>query len=189
MTNLPIPRSYDPNIENAHWAWLRVQLPPEGVESLYSDVTQCLSRLAAVRWPNRVICNCCGKSDPRLLTTRDVYECRGCKHQFSIKAGTLFHRSRIPLNIWFQSAELLIHRSPDGPIVADFEKRFQLNRAPATRMRRIISEDLRIGGAQFLGRLIFTRPAIPPDGVELYSRVFVGWLKELISERGMKIYI
>lgn len=180
---------YDRNKENAHWAWLRLQLPPEGVGSVYPNAKECLSRLADVRWPNGAICKRCGKGDPRSLTTRDVYECRRCKHHFSVKAGTVFHRCRIPLNIWFQSAELLIQRSPDGPIVADFENRFQLKRAAATRMRRIILEDLRIGGAQFMGRLIFTRPAIPPEGVELYSLVFVGWLKELIHERGMRIHI
>lgn len=188
MTDLQIFCPHDRNTENAHWAWLRLQLPKEGVESVYPDVTQCLSRLAAVRWPHGVTCKRCGEGEPRSLTTRDVYECRRCKHHISIKAGTLFHGSRIPLNIWFQSAELLIYRSPEGPIVADFEKRFHLNRAPATRMRRIILEDLRIGGAQILGKLIFTRPAIPPEGVKLYSPVFVGWLKQLAHDRDLRIH-
>ncbi|WP_416384571.1 transposase [Roseovarius sp. Pro17] len=93
--------AYDPNRENAHWDWLRLQLPSEGVTRLFPDDAACLARVKAVRWPNGVACGRCGQDEPRTLKTRSVFECRACKRQFSCKAGTVFHRSRIPLTIWF----------------------------------------------------------------------------------------
>ncbi len=185
--------TYDPNREYAHWAWLRLQLPNEGVASVFPDETACLTRLTAVRWPDGVVCDRCGQDEPRKLTTRNVYECRACKRQFSCKSGTIFHRSRIPLTIWFQSAEFFIQNSPQGfnrlPQVAQFENLFDLHHPAATRLRRILSDDLSIGREQFLGRLVFAKPIQHPDGVELYSPAFADWLRQLVRDEELSNYI
>lgn len=188
-----MPHSHDPNKQNAHWAWLRLQLPEEGVGNIYPSDVACLARLTAMRWPEGVKCDRCFHSHARTLTTRAVHECRSCKRQFSSKTGTIFHRSKIPLSIWFRSAEHFIRMgitgSDDLPLVSDFENRFQLHHPAATRLRRILFEDLRIGGAQFTGQLISTGPIIPPAGVEMYSPEFADWLRTLARSRGKTIYI
>jgi hypothetical protein len=42
-----------------------------------------------------------------------MYECLACGRQTSITAGTVMHRSKMPLTVWF-SAAYLIATSPDG---------------------------------------------------------------------------
>ena len=35
------------------------------------------------------------------ISTRDLYECRYCRHQASLTAGTVMEKTRTPLRVWF----------------------------------------------------------------------------------------
>lgn len=62
---------------------------------------QCAAHLLRLRWPNGVVCPRCGARPCRPLARRRLYQCPRCRHQTSLTAGTVFHKSRVPLDKWF----------------------------------------------------------------------------------------
>jgi len=56
--------------------------------------------VAALRWPNGPVCPRCASGAVSFLSTRQVYKCRGCKKQFSVKVGTIFEDSPLSLSKW-----------------------------------------------------------------------------------------
>lgn len=62
---------------------------------------QCQAELAKMRWPNGFICPNCGHDDGRQLAGRREIQCALCRHQSSVTAGTIFHRTHLPLTCWF----------------------------------------------------------------------------------------
>jgi hypothetical protein len=67
----------------------------------------CLAYLFKLKWPNGFTCPKCGGTKYYLIEKRHLYQCVGCKKQHSITAGTLFHRSHLPLLKWFWAIYLI----------------------------------------------------------------------------------
>jgi len=61
----------------------------------------CWTALRQIRWPRGFICPRCGKRGSHRLRTRCLEQCRSCRYQVSITAGTVFHKTRVPLRTWF----------------------------------------------------------------------------------------
>ena len=80
---------------------------------LFSEL-ECARALMAIRWPNGFSCPSCGPSAAYLIQTRrlPLLECRNCKLQTSVTAGTILEKSRTPLYKWFKAFYLL--SQPDG---------------------------------------------------------------------------
>ena len=69
---------------------------------------ECWQFLFDSRWPDGFACPvCCGGRFWRLKSRPDVLECAACKHQASVTAGTILHRTRTPLRLWFWAAYLM----------------------------------------------------------------------------------
>jgi len=62
----------------------------------------CEAYLAAVRWPGGFICPRC-EGQHAWRKGRGLLLCRGCGRETSVTAGTLFHRTRKPLRLWFHA--------------------------------------------------------------------------------------
>ena len=73
----------------------------------FSDPDTCLNFVVEFRWPNGVICPRCQALDPRFISTRRVWECRGCKKQFGPKIGTIMEDSPLPLDKWLAAIWLI----------------------------------------------------------------------------------
>ncbi len=43
------------------------------------------------------------------MTSRRVHECRQCGYQCSVTAGTIFHKTRVPLSSWFWAIYRMSH--------------------------------------------------------------------------------
>ena len=54
------------------------------------------------KWPDGVMCPKCGKEEYR-QTKRGLFQCRKCGRQMSITSGTIFHGTRKPLTMWFET--------------------------------------------------------------------------------------
>jgi len=67
----------------------------------------CLDYLIKMRWPQGVKCPCCADSKLDYIRTRRAFECRGCRKQIYVTAGTIFHKSRVPLRKWFWAIFLM----------------------------------------------------------------------------------
>ena len=58
------------------------------------------------------MCPACGDGRAALLRSRAyTYECVACGRQTSITAGTVMHRSKLPLTVWFWAAHLMATHS------------------------------------------------------------------------------
>ena len=67
---------------------------------LFSTKAQCEEYLAALRWGAGYVCpKCCSHHGYRLSNGR--YQCAECHHQTSVTAGTVLHKTHMPLTQWF----------------------------------------------------------------------------------------
>ena len=71
---------------------------------LFSDEAACRLYLARSRWPEGFQCPRCQQGEALELPTRLLWRCRACRHDTSVTAGTVLHRTRIPLTQWFWAA-------------------------------------------------------------------------------------
>lgn len=69
----------------------------------------CEEYLAFHRWKNDDICcpYCNDRNVNKLGGKTKRYKCYSCKKQYSVKVGTIFHNSKIPLRKWFIAIHLL----------------------------------------------------------------------------------
>ena len=67
----------------------------------FQDEEACRRHLFQRRWPNGFACPRCGGVEYYLISTRNLYECRYCRHQSSLTAGTVMEKTRTPLRVWF----------------------------------------------------------------------------------------
>lgn len=61
----------------------------------------CQQHLFRIRWPSGYRCPRCGHDKASFHSTRHLYQCKACKYQASLTAGTIFHKTRTPLKKWF----------------------------------------------------------------------------------------
>ena len=67
----------------------------------YSNPMTCIEEVASVRWPNgQPVCPKCGGKKNSFLKTRLMWKCMACHKQFSVKVGTIFEDSAVPLDKW-----------------------------------------------------------------------------------------
>ena len=71
-------------------------------EKRFSTEGDCLDYLCDIRWPDGFVCSHCG-SKSAWLTNRDLFHCRQCGSQGSVTAGSILHRTRKPLVLWFRT--------------------------------------------------------------------------------------
>ena len=57
----------------------------------------CRSYLFSRRWPNGFACPRYGGREYYHIVTRDLYECRCCRYQASLTAGTIMEKTQTPL--------------------------------------------------------------------------------------------
>jgi ribosomal protein L37AE/L43A len=67
----------------------------------YGDGNACREHLSAIRRPHGFICPKCGHTEYYFHTNRELYQCRHCRRQVSITAGTVMHGTHTPLVKWF----------------------------------------------------------------------------------------
>lgn len=59
-------------------------------------------------WPNGPVCRECGKQDRILKRKGGFYNCGRCRIDFSVRKGTIFEGSHIPLDKWIHAMYLLL---------------------------------------------------------------------------------
>ena len=80
-----------------------MELPGNAIEfnDRFNSEEACLEFLKELRWPNGFVCPNCGHDDGYFLSCRPLVQCVLCRHQTSVTAGTLFHKTHAPLRVWF----------------------------------------------------------------------------------------
>ncbi len=78
----------------------------------FPDEARCAQFLFNRRWPDGFICPGCDGTRSHLLKSRAyTYECVACGKQTSVTAGTIMHRTKLPLTAWFWAAHLMATHS------------------------------------------------------------------------------
>lgn len=74
----------------------------------YDKEEDCIDALFHAKWPDGFRCPHCHCPQAYVISTRKLplYECRSCKAQTSLIAGTIMEGSRTPLRLWFQAIHL-----------------------------------------------------------------------------------
>jgi transposase-like protein len=72
------------------------------LERRFSTDDACREYLESLRWPDGFVCPECGTEEAWAMTN-GLWLCRGCRRQVSVTAGTIFHRTRLPLTLWFRA--------------------------------------------------------------------------------------
>jgi transposase-like protein len=86
----------------------------------YSDEDKARALLESLRWPDGAVCPHCkndGKTKPNSKLTakpdskrgvrKGVYFCGACRKQFTVKVGTIFEDSHIPISKWLMAYFIL----------------------------------------------------------------------------------
>jgi transposase-like protein len=71
----------------------------------------CLRYLIKRKWPDGFYCPRCGNNHAYLIASRKLYQCTRCRHQTSLIAHTIFHKTRKPLRDWFWAIFLVATRT------------------------------------------------------------------------------
>ena len=78
----------------------------------FPDQQSCINHLEAIRWPEQAFCPLCGSD----RVARKVEEgrqgrwnCHKCKSSFNVLSGTVFQKTKIPLQKWFLAIGLMVH--------------------------------------------------------------------------------
>jgi transposase-like protein len=75
----------------------------------FSNPDNCTQYLAVRRWPNGVICPGCGSERVSYNAARRTWKCstHHSRREFSVKVGTIFEDSPIPLDKWLAATWML----------------------------------------------------------------------------------
>lgn len=77
----------------------------------FSDEAKAHEFVVGLRWPNGVCCPRCGSVRVQYISTRRIWKCKDCteRKQFSVKVGTIFEDSPLPLGKWLVAVWLLVN--------------------------------------------------------------------------------
>src|SRR5438105_4112030 len=75
----------------------------------YSDEQVCIDAVARLRWPDGPVCPACGHKEHYYLKTQKRWKCKECYKQFTVKLGTIFEDSPIPLQKWLPALWMLVN--------------------------------------------------------------------------------
>ena len=71
--------------------------------------------LEELRWPDGVTCVRCGSARVGFLKTRIKHECRDCRYQFRVTAGTVLHDSHVSAHKWLLAVRLMLESGEGFP--------------------------------------------------------------------------
>ena len=93
-------------------------------QRMFRDEEGCLRYLEKLRWPAGFVCEkCSASSEPIRIATRPrVLKCRSCLYQSLVTAGTVMHRSKTNIHVWFWAAYLIATPTP-GISALELQKR------------------------------------------------------------------
>jgi len=77
----------------------------------FADPDVCVDFVASMRWLDGVVCPHCGCRKVSYLSTRRIWKCmsRDCHKQFSVKTGSVFEDSPLPLDKWLTAVWLIVN--------------------------------------------------------------------------------
>jgi transposase-like protein len=73
----------------------------------FPDEQSCIDHFTSIRWVNGPFCPYCGHDTIYHFSDKRTHKCAQCRQRFSIKVGTIFEDTKIPLRKWFMAIWLI----------------------------------------------------------------------------------
>lgn len=130
-------------------------------------------------WPNGPVCPHCGEAErvSRMggkATRKGLHKCYACRKQFTVRQGTIFESSHLPLNVWLQ-AIFLVAASKKGISSNQLHRMLGITLKTAWFLSHRIREAMRSGDIDMFGS---------GGGVVEADETFIGKLDNSIKVRG-----
>jgi len=77
---------------------------------IFTDEAAAIAHMEASRWPDGPVCPFCGSFNVHKMggkTQAGMFLCRDCRDKFTVRVGTVFERSHIPLHKWLLGMHLM----------------------------------------------------------------------------------
>jgi transposase-like protein len=77
---------------------------------IFHDEAKATVHMEADRWPDGVNCPFCGSLNVRCMegkTQAGMFLCNDCRDKFTVRTGTVFERSHIPLHKWLLATHIM----------------------------------------------------------------------------------
>jgi len=77
---------------------------------IFHNEIKAISHMEADRWPDGVFCPLCGSVNVHRMagkTQAGMFLCNDCREKFTIRSGTVFERSHIPLHKWLMALHIM----------------------------------------------------------------------------------
>ncbi|MGA9865928.1 MAG: IS1595 family transposase [Acetobacteraceae bacterium] len=113
----------------------------------FTDETKAREWLETELWPNGPVCPHCGvMNEATLMRGKShrpgLYQCNACREPFSVTVGTLYERSKVPLNKWLAATHLMM-ASKKGMSALEIGRLLGLSKKTAWFLCHRIRESLR----------------------------------------------
>ena len=76
--------------------------------AMFPDQESARVYLESRLWPEGPKCGVCAKGDRITVRKGGFYRCNACKQDFTVRTGTIFERSHVPLHKWIYAMYLLV---------------------------------------------------------------------------------
>jgi transposase-like protein len=136
---------------------------------IFHDEAKARKWLEGELWPHGPVCPHCGTVDEATLMEGKshrpgLYQCNSCREPFTVTVGTLYERSKIPLNKWLAATHLLM-ASKKGMSALQIGRMLGLSKKTAWFVCHRIRESLRETNPEMLGG---------PDKIVEVDETFIG---------------
>ncbi|MGB2925518.1 MAG: IS1595 family transposase [Limnothrix sp.] len=97
----------------------------------------CLILLEKIRWQGEPKCPYCGSRNATAYQNGRRYHCNACYTSYSVTVGTLFHKTHVGLDKWFDAIHLVLCTQREITVRA-LAKEIRVNKNTASSMKRKI---------------------------------------------------
>jgi transposase-like protein len=118
---------------------------------IFTDESKAREWLEARVWPNGPVCPHCGSTGDDVTALNGkahrpgLYQCSGCREQFTVTVKSVFERSKIPLSKWL-AALFLLTASKKGVSAHQVHRSLGISYKSAWFMMHRLREAMRSGG-------------------------------------------
>ena len=107
----------------------------------YGTEIQCEQALEKARWPSGFYCPRCGDTCCSQFYRGDIkyWQCSKCRCQTTLRSGTIFHKSKLPLRKWFQGM-FLISQSKNNISALELKRQLGISYPSAWRTKHKIMQ-------------------------------------------------
>ena len=123
-------------------------------DPIFQNADKARRFLESTRWADGPYCAHCGSVFVKKMTgkkhRKGLYQCNDCRKQFSVTIGTIFERSKVPLNKWL-AAFFLLNASKKGVSAHQIHRTLGVTYKTAWFMMHRIREAMRTESADPFG--------------------------------------